>query len=273
VPIPLVQTGLNVERLHSATSLVAVSTPDSLAPEAVEPLLAGRFGRPYLYEDSCESTQQLLEADLPEGAVAVCDVQTGGRGRLGRAWEAPQGTSILCSLLLRPPHDRRPAELSLVAGIAVAEAVEHELGLAVQIKWPNDVMVNRRKVAGILAEASGETAVLGIGLNVNQTREQLPEDTQVAPTSLYLTDGVRRPRASILADLLAELEHAYDRWCDASLDALYNTLGARDFLRGRKVFLDDQAGLGIGIERDGRLAVEIDGQRRVIESGEVLFER
>jgi BirA family transcriptional regulator, biotin operon repressor / biotin---[acetyl-CoA-carboxylase] ligase len=273
VPIPLVQTGLNVERLHCATSLVAVSTPDSLAPEAVEPLLAGRFGRPYIYEESCESTQQLLEADLPEGAVAVCDVQTGGRGRLGRAWEAPQGTSILCSLLLRPRRDRRLAELSLVGGIAAAEAVEVALGLAVQIKWPNDVMVNRRKVAGILAEASGETAVLGIGLNVNQTREQLPEDTQATPASLYLTDGVRRPRAPILANLLANLEQAYDRWRVGGLDSLYHTLGARDFLRGRKVFLDGETGVGVGIERDGRLAVEVAGERRVIESGEVLFER
>jgi BirA family transcriptional regulator, biotin operon repressor / biotin---[acetyl-CoA-carboxylase] ligase len=115
--------------------------------------------------------------------------------------------------------------------------------------------------------------VLGIGLNVNQTREQLPEDTQVAPASLYLVDGARRPRAPILADLLAELEHAYGRWRDGGLEALYNTLGARDFLRGRTVFLDGEAGVGIAIERDGRLTVEIGGERRAIESGEVLFER
>jgi BirA family biotin operon repressor/biotin-[acetyl-CoA-carboxylase] ligase len=273
VPIPLVQTGLDVERLHGAISLVAVATVDSLAPEAVEPLLAGRFGRPYFYEESCESTQQLLGADLPEGAVAVCDVQTRGRGRSGRAWEAPPGTSLLCSVLLRPPAGRRPAELSLVAGIAVAETVEHALGLAVQIKWPNDVMVNRRKVAGILAESSGEAAVLGIGLNVNQTRDEFPADARVAPISLYTADGVRRPRAPLLADLLRELEHAYERWCDRGLEALYDTLGARDFLRGRRVFLDGQAGLGLGIERDGRLAVEIEGERRLVESGEVSFER
>jgi BirA family biotin operon repressor/biotin-[acetyl-CoA-carboxylase] ligase len=250
-----------------------VSTPDSLAPDAVEPLLGGHFGRPYVYEETCESTQRLLAGDLPEGAVAVCDVQTGGRGRLGRVWEAPPETSILSSVLLRPPADRRPAELSLVAGLAVAEAVEHALGLAVQIKWPNDVMVNRRKVAGILAEASGEVAVVGIGLNVNQTRDQLPADAQVAPASLYTVDGVRRPRAALLADLLAELEHAYRRWCDRGLDALYHTLGARDFLRGRRIFLDGQAGVGLGIERDGRLAVEIDGERRFVESGEIAFER
>lgn len=246
---------------------------DSLAPDAVEPLLTGRFGRPYLYEETCESTQTLLGPELTEGAVAVCDMQVSGRGRQGRSWQAPLGTSVLCSVLLKPPVERRPAELSLVAGIAVAEAVEHALGLAVQIKWPNDVMVNRRKVAGILAEASGDTAVLGIGLNVNQSRDELPADARVAPASLYTVDGVERPRAPLLADLLAELEHAYDRWRDQGLDGLYDTLGARDFLRGRRVVVDGESGVGIGIERDGRLAVEIEGERRLVESGEVAFER
>jgi BirA family transcriptional regulator, biotin operon repressor / biotin---[acetyl-CoA-carboxylase] ligase len=271
--IPLVQTGLNIERLHGAISLVAVSTPDSLAPEAVEPLLAGRFGRPYLYEDACESTQRLLAGDLGEGAVAVCDVQTAGRGRLGRGWEAPAGSSLLCSVLLKLPKERKPTELSLVAGVAVAETVEHALGLAVQIKWPNDVMVNRRKVAGILAEATGETAILGIGLNVNQSRDELPSATRVEATSLYLADGVRRPRAPILADLLGELEHAYDRWRERGLGGLYDTIGARDFLRGRRVYLDGEAGIGIGIDREGRFALEIAGEQRLVESGELTYER
>jgi BirA family transcriptional regulator, biotin operon repressor / biotin---[acetyl-CoA-carboxylase] ligase len=250
-----------------------VSTADSLAPEAVEPLLTGRFGRPYLYEDACESTQQLLEPDQPEGAVAVCEVQTKGRGRLGREWQAPRGTAVLCSVVLKPPGGRRTPELSLVAGIAVAEAVEHALGLAVQIKWPNDVMVNRRKVAGILAEASGDTAVLGIGLNVNQSTAGLPRETRMTAASLFTIDGVQRQRAPLLADLLHELEHAYERWRDQGLDGLYNTLGARDFLRGRRIFLDGRAGVGVAIERDGRLAVEIDGERELVESGEITFER
>ncbi|HEY3070887.1 MAG TPA: biotin--[acetyl-CoA-carboxylase] ligase [Gaiellaceae bacterium] len=246
---------------------------DSLAPEFVEPLLSGRFGRPYLYEKECESSQQLLAADLDEGAVAVCDVQTGGRGRLGRAWEAPPGTAILASVLLRPPVDRPAAELSLLAGLAAAEAVERALGLAVQVKWPNDVMVNRRKVAGVLAEASDGRVVLGMGLNVNQTRQELPQGVNVAPASLYTTDGVQRERAPLLAALLAALEEDYGRWLEGGLDALYDSLGARDFLRGRRIFLDGEAGIGIAIDRSGRLEVEIGGERRVIESGEVLFER
>jgi BirA family transcriptional regulator, biotin operon repressor / biotin---[acetyl-CoA-carboxylase] ligase len=250
-----------------------VNESDSLAPEFVEPLLTGRFGRPYLYEDSCESTQGLLEGEHREGATAVCDMQTGGRGRQGRSWDAPPGTSILCSVLVQPPAERAVPELSLVAGLATAHAVEEALGLAVQLKWPNDVMVNRRKVAGVLAEAVDGRVVLGIGVNVNQGRDDLPADAKVAPGSLYTADGVRHKRAPLLASLLADLERDYDRWREGGLGALYDTLGARDFLRGRRIFLDGRAGLGIGIDRSGRLEVEIEGKRRLIESGEILFER
>jgi BirA family transcriptional regulator, biotin operon repressor / biotin---[acetyl-CoA-carboxylase] ligase len=246
---------------------------DALTPETVEPLLSGRFGRPYLYEDSCESTQQLLDSEHGEGAAAVCDVQTGGRGRLGRTWTAPPGTAVLCSVVLEPPGERRISELSLVGGVAVAETVEAATALAAQIKWPNDVLVNRRKVAGVLAEADGDAVVLGVGLNVNQSREQLPADSKVAAGSLLTTDGVRRERAPILADLLLRLEDVYDRWREGGLDAVYEGLGARDFLRGRRVFVDGETGLGIAVDRRGRLEVEIDGERRLVESGEVLFER
>jgi BirA family biotin operon repressor/biotin-[acetyl-CoA-carboxylase] ligase len=246
---------------------------DALTPETVEPLLRGRLGRPYLYRDSCESTQLLAEPSLGEGAVAVCDEQTAGRGRLGRGWSAPAGTAVLCSVLLRPPPERVVAELSLVGGVAVAEAVENATNLSAQIKWPNDVLVNRRKVAGVLAEADGDAVVLGVGLNVNQSREQLPADSKVAAGSLLTTDGVRRERAPILADLLLRLEDVYDRWREGGLNAVYEGLGARDFLRGRRVFVDGETGLGIAVDRRGRLEVEIDGERRLVESGEVLFER
>jgi BirA family biotin operon repressor/biotin-[acetyl-CoA-carboxylase] ligase len=250
-----------------------VLPPDSVAPDIVEPLLTGRFGRPYLYEESCESTQQLLERDLDEGAAAVCDVQTQGRGRLGRGWETPPGSAILCSVLLKPGTAQPLEQLSLVAGLAAAETVERALGLAVQLKWPNDVMVNRRKVAGVLAEAAQGSVVVGIGINVNQSREDLPADSKIEPASLYTTDGVRRERAPLLGELLASLERSYDSWLEGGLDALYDTLGARDFLRGRRVFVDGKTGTGVGIDRSGRLEVDLDGERVAVESGEVLFER
>jgi BirA family transcriptional regulator, biotin operon repressor / biotin---[acetyl-CoA-carboxylase] ligase len=246
---------------------------DSLAPEQVEPLLSGRFGRPYLYAARCESTQTALD-EQPEGAVAVCEEQTAGRGRLGRPWTAPPGKAVLCSIVLKPPADREPAQLSLVAGLAAAEVIERALDLSAQIKWPNDVMVNRRKVAGVIAEASGDGRVIvGIGVNVNQEPEELPADARVAAASLYTIEGIRRERAPLLADLIGTLERLYGLWSEGGLDALYDGLGARDFLRGRRVFVNGAAGTGVAIRRDGRLEVDLDGERRLLESGEVEFER
>jgi BirA family biotin operon repressor/biotin-[acetyl-CoA-carboxylase] ligase len=246
---------------------------DSLASEQVEPLLSGRFGRPYLYAVRCDSTQAELEKQ-PEGAVAVCDEQTAGRGRLGRLWAAPPGTAILCSIVLEPPADREPAQLSLVAGLAAAEAIELALNLSAQIKWPNDVMVNRRKVAGVIAEASGDGRVIvGIGVNVNQESTELPSDARVAPASLYTIDGIRRERAPLLADLIGTLERLYGHWREGGLDTLYDGLGARDFLRGRRIFVNGAVGTGVAIRRDGRMEVDLGGERHVLESGEIEFER
>ena len=250
-----------------------MSSGDSLSPERVEPLLTGRFGQPYIYEENCRSTQELFEGDLPEGALAVCDEQTEGRGRLGGSWSAPPGTAILGSILLRPPENRVVSEISLVAGTAVAEAIEVAISLAVQVKWPNDVMLNRRKVAGILAEASDRAVVVGIGLNVNQERGQLPEDTKVAAASLYTIDGITRDRAPLLASILERLEHNYDAWVDRGLDGVYDSLGSRDFLRGRRIELDGENGVGVKIDRDGRFLVDVGGEQRAVESGEILYER
>ncbi len=246
---------------------------DSLAPEAVEPLLTGRFGRPYVYRESCESTQLLLDPSLPEGAAAVAEEQTAGRGRLGRVWEATAGTSVLCSVLLRPPTERRFAELSLVAGIAAAEAVEGATELAAQIKWPNDVMLNRRKVAGILAEAREDVVVVGIGINVNQTRIELPPSPHTPAASLRTIDGRVHERAPLLAELLARLERAYDGWRHGGLDELYAGLGARDFLRGRRVSVDGTSGTAVQIDREGRLEIDAGGEHVLAESGDVAYER
>jgi BirA family biotin operon repressor/biotin-[acetyl-CoA-carboxylase] ligase len=246
---------------------------DTLAPSRVEPLLTGTFGRPYVYEDVCESTQRLLDPSLPEGAVAVCDRQTAGRGRLGRTWEAPAGSSILCSVLLRPPPEQRAVELSLMGGVAVAETVEDALELTTQVKWPNDVMVDRRKVAGVLAEARDSTVVLGIGLNVRQSRDELPRDARTEAASLYTISGFRLERAPLLAGLLARLEARYRDWCDGGLGALYDSLGARDFLRGRRVFLDGRPGIGVGVDRDGRFEIELPAGHVLVESGEIDYAR
>ena len=248
---------------------------DSLAPEAVAPHLRGRFGKPYLYEVECESTQALLAGSgLPEGAVAATDHQTAGRGRLGRRWDAPTASAVLVSVMLHPPPARHLPELSLVAALAAAEAVEGATDLSAQIKWPNDVMLNRRKVAGILSELSDGTVVVGIGINVNQARDELPSDTTVEPGSLRTLTGARYDRAALLGSLLFRLERIYDLWRHAGLDDVYGELGARDFLRGRRVVVEGEAATVTQILRDGRLEIATGRhETRAIESGEVLFER
>ena len=186
---------------------------DSLAPNAVKPLLRGRFGHVYRYAEITPSTQRMLAEDTAEGAVAVAEEQTEGRGRLGRAWEAPGGTSVLVSVLLLPAVAApRLPELSLVAGGAVAEAILEVTGIEPTIKFPNDLLIGRRKVAGILAESSEGRVVLGIGVNANQTLQQLPADAQTEPTSLRLELGEPVSRLQLLAAILLQLERAYDAW-------------------------------------------------------------
>jgi BirA family biotin operon repressor/biotin-[acetyl-CoA-carboxylase] ligase len=186
---------------------------DSLAPDAVKPLLRGRFGDVYRYAEIADSTQRMLAEDEAEGAVAIAEEQTEGRGRLGRAWEAPAGTSVLVSVLLLPAVEAsRLPELSLVAGGAVAQAIAEVTGLEPAIKFPNDVLIGGRKVAGILAESSEGRVVLGIGVNANQTLEQLPVDAKTEPTSLRLELGTPVSRVRLLAAILLHLEHAYDAW-------------------------------------------------------------
>ena len=186
---------------------------DSLAPDGVKPLLRGRFGHVYRYAEVVPSTQRMLADDDGEGAVAVAEEQTQGRGRLGRNWEAPAGTSVLVSVLLLPAvRAARLPELSLVAGGAVAEAIVEVTGIEPTIKFPNDLLIAGRKVAGILAESSEGRVVLGIGVNTNQTQEQLPAEAQTEPTSLRLELGEPVNRVQLLAAILLQLERAYDEW-------------------------------------------------------------
>jgi len=190
---------------------------DSLAPERVLPLLTGRFGSVYRYSEATPSTQRMLGPGDLEGTVAVADEQTEGRGRLGRSWHAPAGTALLFSTLLIPAVEpSRLPELSLVAADAVAEAIANTTGLDPKIKFPNDILIGGRKVAGILAESSEGRVVLGIGVNANQNEADLPPDAQTEPTSLRLELGRRVDRAELLAAILARLEPAYDRWLTGS---------------------------------------------------------
>jgi BirA family biotin operon repressor/biotin-[acetyl-CoA-carboxylase] ligase len=247
------------------------SRPEPLTAAEVEPLLRGRFGRPYLWSESCASTQDVLRGSgLPEGAVAVTEHQTSGRGREGRRWEDAPGRALLLSLLLRPPAGSQVQQLSLVAGLAVAETVEPARDVA-SLKWPNDVLLGGRKVAGILLEASGEDVVCGIGVNVSQTEAELPADTRLPTASLLTATGQAPERADLLASLLTTLEHRYDAWRRRGLASLLDELEARNALRGHAVRVGREAGTVVRIALDGRLALRRDdGTEVLVASGEVV---
>jgi BirA family biotin operon repressor/biotin-[acetyl-CoA-carboxylase] ligase len=184
-----------------------------LSSASVDAVLQGRLGRPYTFVEECPSTQRLVDPEAPEGTTVATDLQTHGRGRLGRTWEAPTGTALLFSVLLRPqPPMAIWPELSLVAGEAVAAALREQTGVAAELGHPNDVLVEGRKLAGVLPEATVGRVVLGIGVNVNQKAEELPAETAKPPTSLRIETGRDWPRAPLLAAILRELERRYDDW-------------------------------------------------------------
>ena len=186
---------------------------DTPTREAVLPRIRGRFGHEYDFVRRTRSTQRLLAATAPEGAVALADEQTEGRGRLGREWHAPAGTCVLCSIQLRPPvSPQRYPELTVLGAEGCIDAIRALTGLEAEVKHPNDVLIAGRKVAGVLGEASDDRVVLGIGINVNIPPEQLPTDVRMPATSLLAELGREVDRRDLIAELLAALERRYDDW-------------------------------------------------------------
>ena len=207
---------------------------------------------------------RLAAAGAPEGTVVTAAHQTGGRGRRGRTWWDAAGDNLLLSVLLRPaiPAAAAPA-LSLVAAVAVAEAVADAAGVEAGIRWPNDVLVDERKLAGILAEAVADGAGrvehvrLGIGLNVNQTA--FPEPIRAVATSLRLLTGRAQDGARVLAAVLAALDHRYAEFLADGFAAARPEWRRRSVTLGRwlrtpdgaRFLAEDVDGAGALLGRDG----------------------
>jgi BirA family biotin operon repressor/biotin-[acetyl-CoA-carboxylase] ligase len=218
------------------------------------------LGTPRLHLRLTDSTNERARAlagrGAPHGTLVTAAEQTAGRGRQGRTWTAPAGRALLCSLVIRDPVRLLP----LAAGVAVAEVA----GPAALVKWPNDVLVGGRKVAGILVEGRPQEgwAVLGIGLNVALRDADFPPELRYAAGTLGLEPGDVEPT---LGRLLERLE----RWLVADADAVLEAVRGRDALLGRPVRWAGGAGRGAGIDRAGRLVVETEGGAVALDSGEV----
>jgi BirA family biotin operon repressor/biotin-[acetyl-CoA-carboxylase] ligase len=204
-----------------------------------------------------ERARQLAIAGAPHGTLVTAAQQSAGRGRQGRTWSAPAGQALLMSLLLRDP----PRFLPLAAAVAVAEVAGDEA----RIKWPNDVHLDGRKVAGILVEGRPQErwAVLGIGLNVAIKVDELPEELRETATTLGLEPRDVEPT---LDRLLAALERRLGDSEDAVLEAWRD----RDTLVGREVRWAAGSGRAAGVDDDGRLLVDLaEGGRAALDAGEV----
>lgn len=244
-------------------------------------LTAGGLYRRIDVRDSCGSTNAELIAsapELPDGTVLLTDDQTSGRGRFARPWQSPKGATVALSVLLRPaaPHQHW-SWLPHLAGIAVVEGVAAVTGIEAVLKWPNDVLVDDRKLCGILLEGvSGvgrPTLVLGIGLNIAFTTEDLPVPTA---TSLAL-QGYRGPRSAVVAGVLESFRRRYWQWEDgdlAGLCARYTELCATI---GAEVRLELPEGPVTGtaeaIDASGRLQVRTDAGLGTYSAGDVVHLR
>ena len=226
-------------------------------------LTRDRLGSPRAHLRQTESTnlvaRELAARGAPHGTLVTADEQTAGRGRQGRAWSAPRGTSLLCSWVIR--SDPPAPLLSLAAGVAVAELA----GERALVKWPNDVLIDRRKVSGILVEGRPQEhwAVLGIGINVALRLDDLPEELRDRAATLGLTPADLEPT-------LARLRDGLERWLSASDAEVLRAVRALDALRGETVRWDGGNGTGAGIDDSGRLIVtRPDGSSVTLDAGEV----
>ena len=174
----------------------------------------GSFGKPLYKYQIVRSTNdlalQLAREGAPEGTLVLAEAQTGGRGRWGRRWLSPEGKGIWASLILRPEDD--PGG-TLAVGVAsgIAEALRDRTGVDAEVKWPNDVVVGGRKLAGVLVERGGEAYVVGFGVNVLQAKEDFPPELRDRATSLLLETGRAWDREELLWGILEEVERAYRR--------------------------------------------------------------
>lgn len=223
----------------------------------VTPALIGRSLRRV---DRCASTNDVVweaaRAGEPEGYAVLAEEQTGGRGRHGRRWIAPPGKAILLSILLRPSFDpSRAPLLTAVGGLGAAEALSRHAGPPVRILWPNDVVVDDRKIAGVLVEmkpisGQGYACVLGVGINVNQSPEDFPPDLEVPAVSLAMIRGSAFDRNVLLDDLLRAIDARYRDVREDRDDALAAAWRARSSVLGRRVRIRADARNWIGQVED-----------------------
>ena len=263
----------------------SMEASSSLLSEQIRVGLTTKWlGRTIYYYDTVESTNllaiELAQQGTPEGTVVLADQQLRGRGRGTRSWHSPAGVGIYCSVVLQPATAPAKAQLiSLMAGVSIVKAIALRTGLSPRVKWPNDILINDKKVAGILLESRMSGAqighsVIGFGINVNNASTDLPENIKMNASSLSMELEKPVDRSTLLIEIFSELERLYhifqhgdspiilEQWRHYS-----STLGQRV-----RIWQKDRAteGIAVDLTEDGGLLVRLEGGKQiVIHAGDV----
>ncbi|WP_027623081.1 biotin--[acetyl-CoA-carboxylase] ligase [Clostridium lundense] len=280
----LKEEGYEIESV-SKKGYKLIASPDILTFHEIKEYLNTKYiGKKLVYFNSIDSTntkaKELASLGEENGTVIISEEQTGARGRLGRNWCSPKGKGIWLSIILKPDIDpMNVAKVTQVAGAAVCKSIL-DMGITTYIKWPNDIVINSKKVCGILTEMSGELnmvnyVVLGIGINVNIDPQEIPKDLKEVATSLKIEEGKSINRKELTGKLLNNFELLYDDFLSSSsLNSSIEICKKYSILLGRKIKIINRntstLGKAIDIDSDGRLIVQYEnGKTEAVISGEV----
>lgn len=278
------QAGYQIEAIPSRGYQLQQS-PDVLMPEAIQSGLACQLvGSRIISLDEADSTNLLAcrlgDEEADDGLVVIADRQSSGKGRMGRRWESPGGVNLYASILLRPPVLPFEApKLTFLSAVAVCRAIKNCTGLQPTVKWPNDILLNGAKVAGLLNEMSSETdqvhyVVLGIGVNLNMRAEQFPDDLRYPATSLAIATGKAVSRLAFTRSLLQELDGLYQTYLEQGSVPIFTAWTELCDLTGKRVQVDCNnlliEGTMVGLGDDGALLVRTSaGKIESIYAGDV----
>jgi BirA family transcriptional regulator, biotin operon repressor / biotin---[acetyl-CoA-carboxylase] ligase len=264
-----------------------ITKPDKISGNEIQLGLETEFlGRNIHFEESLTSTQKIahrLSYDgVAEGTLVVAEEQTTGRGRLDRAWYSPKHTGIWMSMILRPqiPPSQAP-QLTLLAAVGVVQAIQEVTGLEPDIKWPNDILINQKKIVGILTELQAETdrinsVIIGIGINVNQELNHFPESLHSIASSLAIEKGEKIDRAKLVQVILFKIEKLYKEYLQHGFkvvkllwESYATSIGKRIVARTLSGSIEGKA---IGINDEGVLLLEdASGKLHHIYSADIEF--
>ena len=262
-----------------------VNIPDKLFPWEINRYLHNSFTKEIIYKETIDSTNtyafKLALTGKPEGTCIVAESQKSGKGRLNRTWFSPAYQNIYLSVILRPPvHPSKVYPITFLSSLAVHDAVKDLTGLPPTLKWPNDVLINGKKVCGTLLEISTEAdmvsfVIIGIGFNINMDAQHTDESIKDKATSLYMETGKTYNRAYVCAVLLSMLERYYSVFLEKGEREICNIWESKALIKGKYIEINQMTevfrGISEGIDIDGAMLLNINGEVKKIIAGDVLF--